>query len=81
LYPVTEVLDCARVALGQVRCLVESDEAVQAPAVARDTVLGLPPERKTDVVQQVARMLGQAATVRHPSLPALSQYRGALSQT
>ncbi len=81
LYPVTEVLDCALVTLGQARCLLESGEPVQALAVARDTVLGLPPEHRTDVVQQVARMLGRAATVRHPSLPALSQYREALAQT
>jgi tetratricopeptide (TPR) repeat protein len=81
LYPATEVLDCALVALGQARCLLESDEPVQALTVARDAVLGLPPEHRTDLVQQVARMLGQTATMRHPSLPALSQYREALAQT
>jgi tetratricopeptide (TPR) repeat protein/transcriptional regulator with XRE-family HTH domain len=78
LYPAAEVLDCALVVLGHARCLLESDEPAQALALARDTVLGLPPEHRADVVQQVARSLGQAASLRYPSLPALAEYREAL---
>jgi tetratricopeptide (TPR) repeat protein len=79
LYPAAELLDRALIALGQARCLLESDEPEQALALARDTVLGLPPEHRTDVVQRVARHLGQAAGERHPSLPQLSDYRAALT--
>lgn len=78
-YPAAEVLDCALVTLGQARCLLEADEPERALTLARDTVLGLPPEHRTDVVQQVARMLGQAAGERHPTLPALPEYREALA--
>ncbi len=39
LYPGAEVLDCALVALGHARCLLESDEPEQALLLARDTVL------------------------------------------
>jgi tetratricopeptide (TPR) repeat protein len=78
LYPAAEVLDCALVTLGQARCLLESDEPVRALAVARDTVLGLPAEHRTDVVQQVARALGQATAQRYQCLPALAEYRDAL---
>jgi tetratricopeptide (TPR) repeat protein len=79
LYPAAEVLDCALVVLGRARCLLESDEPAQALALARDTVLGLPPEHRTDVVLQVARSLGQAAALRYPTLPALAEYRDALT--
>jgi tetratricopeptide (TPR) repeat protein len=81
LYPAAEVLDCALVVLGHARCLLESDEPAQALALARDTVLGLPPEHHTDVVQQVARSLGQAVALRYPCLPALAEYRDALTMT
>jgi tetratricopeptide (TPR) repeat protein len=79
LYPAAEVLDCALVTLGHARCLLESDEPVQALALARDTVLGLPPEHRTDVILQAARALGQAAGLRHQCLPALAEYRDALT--
>ncbi len=79
LYPTAEVLDCALVALGHARCLLESGEPVQALALGRDTVLGLPCEHHTEVVQQVARSLGQAAGLRYPSLPALAEYRDAVT--
>jgi tetratricopeptide (TPR) repeat protein len=79
LYPASEILDCALVVLGQASCLLESDEPAQALALARDTVLGLPPEHRTEVVQQVARSLGQAASLRYPCLPALAEYRDALT--
>lgn len=79
LYSAEEVLDCALVVLGHARCLLESDEPAQALALARDTVLGLPPEHRTDVVQQVARSLGQAASLRYPYLPALAELRDALT--
>jgi tetratricopeptide (TPR) repeat protein len=79
LYPAAELLDRALVTLGQARCLLESDEPGQALALARDTVLGLPPEHRTEVVQQAARHLGQAAAERHPSLPQLAEYREALT--
>jgi tetratricopeptide (TPR) repeat protein len=79
LYPAAEMLDCALITLGQARCLLESDEPVQALAVARDTVLGLPPEHRIDVVLQVARTLGQAVGERYACLPALADYREALT--
>ena len=79
LYPAAELLDRALVTLGQARCLLESDEPAHALALARDTVLGLPPEHRTEVVQQAARHLGQAAAERHPSLPQLAEYREALT--
>jgi transcriptional regulator with XRE-family HTH domain/tetratricopeptide (TPR) repeat protein len=79
LYPGAEMLDLALVALGQARCLLESGEPAAALARSRDTVLGLPPEHRTAVVRQVARMVGQAASERHPRLPALSEYAEALS--
>jgi transcriptional regulator with XRE-family HTH domain/tetratricopeptide (TPR) repeat protein len=79
LYPAAEMLDCALVTLGHARCLLESGEPAQALALARDTVLGLPPEQRVDVVQQVARSLGQAAALRYPCLPALAEYRDALT--
>jgi hypothetical protein len=79
LYPAGEVLDCALVALGQARCLLESDEPEQALTVALETVLGLPPEHRTDVILQVARLFGQATGERHPALTALAEYREALA--
>jgi transcriptional regulator with XRE-family HTH domain len=78
LYSGSEVLDCALVALGQARCLLESDEPEQALVLGRDTVLGLPPEHRTEVIAQVARSVGQEAAARYPSLPALAGYREAL---
>ena len=78
LYPATEVLDCALIALGQARCLLESDEPEQALLLGRDTMLALPPEHRTEVVAQVARSVGQEAAARYPLLPALADYRDAL---
>jgi len=79
LYPAAEVLDCALVALGQARCLLESAEPERALALGRATVLGLPPGHRTDVVLQVARRLGHAAGERHGCLPGLAEYRDALA--
>ncbi len=78
LYPGTEVLDCALIALGQARCLLLCDEPEQALLVARDTMLALPAEHRAGVVAQVARSVGQAVAVRYPQLPALARYRDAL---
>ena len=79
LYPVAEVLDCALVAFGQARCLLESAEPGQALALGRDTVLGLPPEHRTDVILRVARQLGQAAADQEGCQGALADYRDALA--
>jgi transcriptional regulator with XRE-family HTH domain len=79
LYPAAELLDRALVTLGRARCLLEADEPAQALALARHTVLGLPPEHRTDVVQRAARHLGQVAGERHPSLPQLAEYHEALT--
>ncbi len=79
LYPAGEVLDCALVSLGQARCLLESEEPVQALTLARDTVLGLPAEHRTEVILQVARLLGQAVGERHAALAGLADYREALT--
>ena len=78
LYASAEVLDCALVAFGQARCLLESDEPGQALAVGGDILAGLPAEHRTDVVLQVARALGQDAAARDPRLPALACYREAV---
>ena len=78
LYPGTEVLDCALVALGQARCLLESDEPEQALLLGRETVLALPPEHRTEVLAQVARSVGREAAALYPQLPALAGYREAL---
>jgi hypothetical protein len=79
LYSPAEVLDGALVALGQARCLLESDEPGQALALGRDTMTGLPSEHRTDVIQQVARNLGQAAANRDPGLPGLTEFREAVN--
>jgi tetratricopeptide (TPR) repeat protein len=79
LYPAAEVLDCALVAFGQARCLLESAEPGHALALGRDTVLGLPPEHRTDVILQVARQLGQAAGDRAGCRGVLAEYRDALA--
>lgn len=78
LYASAEVLDCALVAFGQARCLLESDEPGQALAVGRDILAGLPAEHRTDVVLQVARTLGQDVAARDLRLPALAGYREAV---
>jgi hypothetical protein len=80
LYSPAEVLDGALVALGQARCLLESDEPGQALALGRDTMTGLPSEHRTDVIQQVARNLGQAAANRDPGLPGLTEFREAVNR-
>jgi hypothetical protein len=79
LYSPAEVLDGALVTLGQAHCLLESDEPGQALALGRDTLTGLPPEHRADVIQQVARHLGQAAADRDQCLPGLAEFREALS--
>jgi hypothetical protein len=80
LYSPAEVLDSALVALGQARCLLESDEPGQALALGRETLVGLPPEHRTDVIQQVARHLCQSAADRDPCLPGLPEFRAALTR-
>jgi hypothetical protein len=79
LYSPAEVLDSALVTLGQARCLLESDEPGQALALGRDTLVGLPPEHRADVIQQVARHLCQSAADRDPCLPGLPEFREALT--
>jgi tetratricopeptide (TPR) repeat protein len=79
LYPDAELLDRALVTLGQARCLLESGEPAAALALSRDTVLGLPPEHRTAIIRHVARLIGHAASERHPRLGALSEYTEALS--
>jgi len=78
LYAATEVLDCALVAFGQARCLLQADEPDEALSVGRDILAGLPAEHRTDVIIQVARRLGQDAAVRDSRLPSLACYREAL---
>jgi transcriptional regulator with XRE-family HTH domain len=78
MYSGYEVLDCALIALGQARCLLESDEPGQALLAGQQTLARLPPEHRTDVVLQVARALGQQAAERDPKLPALAAYRETL---
>ncbi len=78
MYSGYEVLDCALIALGQARCLLESDEPGQALLAGQQTLARLPAEHRTDVVLQVARALGQQAAERDPKLPALAAYREAL---
>lgn len=78
LYAATEVLDCALVALGQARCMLESDELSGALAMGRDILAALPAEHRADVVIQAARALGHDAAARDPRLPGLADYRDAL---
>jgi transcriptional regulator with XRE-family HTH domain/tetratricopeptide (TPR) repeat protein len=79
MYASSEVLDCALIALGQARCLLESDEPGQALAAGQRTVSQLPAEHRTDVLLQVARVLGQLAAERDPALAGLAGYREALA--
>jgi hypothetical protein len=80
LYSSAEVLDGALVTLGRARCLLEGDEPGQALALGRETLVGLPPEHRTDVIQQVARHLCQAAADRDQCLPGLAEFREALTR-
>jgi hypothetical protein len=78
LYSPAEFLDSALVALGQARCLLESDEPEQALRLSRDTLLGLAREHRSQIVVQGARALGTAVAARHADLPAVREYREAL---
>jgi tetratricopeptide (TPR) repeat protein/transcriptional regulator with XRE-family HTH domain len=80
LYPQAEVLDLTLVALGQARCLLTAGEPAEALAVAHDTLLGLPPGHRTDLVQHVAIALADAIALRYRCLPALAEYREALAR-
>jgi hypothetical protein len=79
LYATSEVLDGALIALGQARCLLESDEPGLALAAGQRILSQLPAEHRTEVVLQVARALGHQAAGRDPALAALAGYREALA--
>jgi hypothetical protein len=78
LYSPAEFLDSSLVALGQARCLLESDEPEQALWLSRDTLLGLAPEHRSQIVVQGARALGKAVAARYADLPAVREYHEAL---
>jgi transcriptional regulator with XRE-family HTH domain/tetratricopeptide (TPR) repeat protein len=78
LYSPAEFLDPSLVALGQARCLLESDEPEQALRLSRDTLLSLAREHRSQIVVQGARALGMAVAARHADLPAVREYREAL---
>jgi len=78
LYSPAEFLDSSLVAMGQARCLLESDEPEQALRLSRDTVLGLAREHRSQIVVQEAQALGRAVAARHAGLSAVGEYREAL---
>jgi transcriptional regulator with XRE-family HTH domain len=78
LYAPTEFLDRSLVMLGQARCKLEADEPEEALRVSRDTLLGLPPEHRAEIVVHAARALGDSAAARHGNVPAVREYRESL---
>ena len=46
--------------------------------MSRDTLLGLPPEHRAEIVVHAARALGDSAAARHGNVPAVREYREAL---
>ncbi len=78
LYAPAEFLDRSLVIFGQARCKLETDEPEEALRVSRDTLLGLPPEHRAEIVVHAARALGDSAAARHGNVPAVREYREAL---
>jgi tetratricopeptide (TPR) repeat protein len=74
LYPSAEVLDATLVTFGQARSLADADEPERAFRLARDTLLALPGDQRTEIVLQSARALAATVTARYAGLPAVTEY-------
>jgi tetratricopeptide (TPR) repeat protein len=81
LYPASERLDRALVAIGRARSLLSADEPGQALELARVTVLALPPGHRAEVIRHTARTLGFAVAERDSRLPGLAEYHEAIAAT
>lgn len=79
LYPRAEVLGRSLVTLGQARCRLEADEPEEALRLSRDTVLALPRQYRTGIILRAAHSLGESVAAKHGELPAMREYREALT--
>ncbi len=78
LYNPAEVLDRSLVTLGVARCLLEADEPEEALRLSVDTLTGLPPEHRAEIVVHTARSIGESVAGPLADVPAVREYRDAL---
>lgn len=78
LYAPGEVLDRSLIAFGLARCKLEAGEPEEALRISQQTLQGVPPEHKSEILLHAARTLGDCVEGRHGSLRAVREYREAL---
>jgi transcriptional regulator with XRE-family HTH domain len=78
MYSHDEILDRSLVGLGLARCRLEADQPVEALRLSQQTVLGVPPEHRSEIMVRAARSLGDSVAGRHGDLHAVREYRDAL---
>lgn len=77
-YPAAEVLDRSLIGFGLARCRLAADEPAEALRMSRDTLLAIPPERRSAIMLHAARSVGEAVAARHGQGRAVREYREAL---
>jgi transcriptional regulator with XRE-family HTH domain len=78
LYPADEILDRSLIGLGLARCRLEANEPAEALRMSRDTLFGVPPEHRSEIMLHTARSLGETVAIRHGEARAVREYREAL---
>lgn len=77
-YPREEILDRTLIGFGLAQCRLEAGQPEEALRLSRDTLLGLPPQNRSELCVRAAWSLGQRTADRHADLPAVREYREAL---
>ncbi|GAA0946745.1 XRE family transcriptional regulator [Actinocorallia libanotica] len=79
LYSPTEVIDRTLVKLDRAACSMYAGSPDQAAARAREAIMELEPEHRSDILMHRARQLAAAVQQQHGDLPELRELREALA--
>ncbi len=79
LYPSSEELDRTLIWLDRATCRLQEGEPEEALRTARETVLGLSPGHRTDIIMHRARQLVGSVVAQYGEISAAKEFREALA--
>ncbi|RAY11938.1 XRE family transcriptional regulator [Actinomadura craniellae] len=79
LYAATDRVDRTLVRLGRAACRLHAGDPDAALSAAREAIIELPVEHRSDILLHRARLLGVAVRDRHGEIPELAEFTEAIS--
>jgi len=79
LYPATERVDRTLVRLNRATCKLHAGEPGAAATTAKEAILELPDDHRSDILLHRARQLNAAVAAKHGEIPEVKDFREALS--